>query len=292
MQRRVAQMGVTLDTARNNISGAYDRQSSKDRFEAEGGNSNVGGLGNVMKHNTSKGVHYKSHETGSESSDHLKHQAVDDEEITGAEKGNYQLQNSMQRQNESLIGKEKVEEEEFRQVVGQPAESTSSGILTKSFLQLLQAGDSPQNQRRQVMGVFQSNPKLLKDYLKSREPRYHLGPVQHQGFQGHSGFKGLPLPWKGEGLHMPYDFNLQQQMRGHQPAWSQQQQMVGGHLQLLPASLVKQQPSFQQLQLQPATLQQQHQMVGGVQFEEGQPVKQKSRNLQHNASTPSFGKDF
>ena len=283
MKRRVAQMGVALDT------------------EAEGGNSNVRGQGNVMKHNTSKGVFFKAHEMGSESSDHLKHQTVDEEERSELEKGIPQLQrsvvmNDMQRQGESLVGKEKVKEEELGQAVGSPAESNSSGMLTKSFLQLLQAGDSPQDQRRQVMGVFQSNPKLLKDYLKSREPRHHLGPVQHQGFQGqgNSGFKGLPLPWKDEGVRLPNGFNMQQQMRGQQPAWPQQQQMVGGHLQLLPASLVKQQGAeelpYQQLQLQPATLQQQQRQIG-VQFEEGQPVGQMPRNLQHDA-LPPFGKDF
>ena len=252
MQRRVAQMGATLDTASNNLAND-NRQCSKVRFEGEEANV-VGksqGMGNILKHNTSKGVHFKAHEMGPESSGHLK-------ESNEGGKGN-QLQQSplfvksMKRQ----VFREKVEEE-----------SNSSGTLAKSFLQLLQAGGSPQDQRRQVMGVFQSNPKLLEDYLRSREPRHLRAPVQHQDFQGQLGFKGLlPLPWKDE-VRPPNSFNeqQQQQMRSQQPVWfQQQQQLVGGKLELVPASLVKQQE-----QLLPATLQQQRHVVGGAQLEDNQ----------------------
>ena len=117
------------------------------------------------------------------------------------------------------------------------------------------------------MGVFQSNPKLLEDYLRSREPRHLLAPVQHQDFQGQLGFKGLlPLPWKDEGMRPPNSLNVQQQqqMSSQQPVWFQQQ-LVGGKLELLPASLVKQQE-----QLLPATLQQQRHVVGGAQLEDNQ----------------------
>ena len=249
MQRRVAQMGATLDTASNNLAND-NRQCSKVRFEGEEANV-VGkseGVGNILKHNTSKGVHFKAHEMGPESSGHLK-------ESNEGGKGN-QLQplcvKSMNRQ----VSREKVEEE-----------SNSSGTLAKSFLQLLQAGGSPQDQRRQVMGVFQSNPKLLEDYLRSREPRHLSAPVQHQDFQGQLGFKGLlPLPWKDEGMRPPNSLNVQQQqqMSSQQPVWFQQQ-LVGGKLELLPASLVKQQE-----QLLPATLQQQRHVVGGAQLEDNQ----------------------
>ena len=252
MQRRVAQMGATLDTASTNQTND-NRQCSKVRFEGEEANV-VGksqGMGNILKHNTSKGVHFKAHEMGPESSGHLK-------ASNEGGKGN-QLQplcvKSMNRQ----VSQEKVEEE-----------SNSSGTLAKSFLQLLQAGGSPQDQRRQVMGVFQSNPKLLEDYLRSREPRHLSAPVQHQDFQGQLGFKGLlPLPWKDEGMRPPNSLNVQQQqqMSSQQPVWfqQQQQQLVGGKLELLPASLVKQQE-----QLLPATLQQQRHVVGGAQLEDNQ----------------------
>jgi len=290
MQRRVAQMGVTLDTGSNSLTND-NRQSSKVRFEAE--RVNVGkseGVSNILKHNTSKGVHFKPHQMDSESSGHLK-----GKESNAGEKGNqHQQQRSpllvkrLPRQEEEPVLQENVEEEELGQ-----RESNSSGMLTKSFLQLLQAGDSPQDQRRQVMGVFQSNPKLLKDYLKSREPGYLLPPVQHQDFQGHSGFKGLPLPWKDEGERPPNIFNVREQMRGQQPVWfQQQQQLVGGQLKLLPATLVKDgaEFSYQQLQPQPPTLQQQAHVVGGAQFE-GQPVRQMPRNLlQH--PLPTFARDF
>ena len=118
------------------------------------------------------------------------------------------------------------------------------------------------------MGVFQSNPKLLEDYLRSRESRRLSAPVQHQDFQGQLGFKGLlPLPWKDE-VRPPNSFNeqQQQQMRSQQPVWfQQQQQLVGGKLKLLPASLVKQQE-----QLLPETLQQQQHVVGGAKLEDNQ----------------------
>merc|ERR1719222_834789 len=258
MQRRVAQMGATLDTASNNLAND-NRQCSKVRFEGEEaivvGKSE--GVGNILEHNTSKGVHFKAHEMGPESSGHLK-------ESNEGGKGN-QLQQSplfvksMKRQ----VFREKVEEEEL-------GESSSSGTLAKSFLQLLQAsGGSPQDQRRQVMGVFQSHPKLLEDYLRSREPRHLSAPVQHQDFQGQLGFKGLlPLPWKDEGMRPPNSLNVQQQqqMSSQQPVWfQQQQQLVGGKLELLPASLVKQQE-----QLLPETLQQQQHVVGGAKLEDNQ----------------------
>ena len=256
MQRRVAQMGATLDTASNNQTND-NRQCSKVRFEGEEANV-VGkseGVGNILEHNTSKGVHFKAHEMGPESSGHLK-------ESNEGGKGN-QLQQSplfvksMKRQ----VFREKVEEEEL-------GESNSSGTLAKPFLQLLQAGGgSPQDQRRQVMGVFQSNPKLLEEYLKSREPRHLPAPVQHQDFQGER-VKGQPLPWKDEGVRPSNSFNVQQQqqMRSQQPVWfQQQQQLVGGKLELLPASLVKQQE-----QLLPATLQQRHHLVAGAQLEVNQ----------------------
>ena len=117
------------------------------------------------------------------------------------------------------------------------------------------------------MGVFQSNPKLLEEYLKSREPRHLPAPVQHQDFQGER-VKGQPLPWKDEGVRPSNSFNVQQQqqMRSQQPVWfQQQQQLVGGKLELLPASLVKQQE-----QLLPATLQQRHHLVAGAQLEVNQ----------------------
>ena len=175
-------MGTQLaanGTASNNLT--YDNGQSSKVGKSEG-------LGNILKHNTSKGVHFKAHEMGSESSGHLKGK----ESYEGG-KGNQQQQSPLSVKRD---GENTVEEEELRQ-----PESNSSGMLTKAFLQLLQAGDSPQDQRRQVMGVFQSDPKLFKDYLKSREPRHLLTPVQHQDFfQGRSGFKGLSLPWKDEGV--------------------------------------------------------------------------------------------
>ena len=115
------------------------------------------------------------------------------------------------------------------------------------------------------MGVFQSNPKLLEDYLRSRESRHLPAPVQQQDFQGARGFKGQPLPWKNEGVRPPNSLNVpQQQMRSQKPVWfQQQQQLVGGKLKLLPASLVKQQE-----QLLPATLEQQRHVIGGAQLED------------------------
>ena len=253
MQRRVAQMGTQLaapGTGSNNLT--YDNGQSSKVGKSEG-------LGNILKHNTSKGVHFKAHEMGSESTGHLK-------ESNEGEKGN-QLQQSplfvrgVCRQGEKRILLEKVEKDELR-------ESSSSGkLLTKAFLQLLQAGGSPQEQRRQVMGVFQSNPKLLEEYLKSREPHHLPVPVQHRDFQGQRGFKVLPLPWKDEGVRPPNSFKVQQQMRSQQPVWSQQQQqLVGGKLKLLPASLVEQQEDGEQ----PAATQEQHHVVGGAQFEVNQ----------------------
>ena len=228
MQRRVAQMRATLDTASNNLTND-NRQCSKVRFE-------------------SKGVQFRAHEMGSESTGHL-------QESNQWKRGN-QPQQSMLRQGEKPVLQGKVEEDEPK----------SNGMITKSFLQLLQASGSPQDQRRQVLGVFQSNPKLLDDYLKSRESRNLSAPVQNRDLQGQQGFKVLPLPWKDEGVRPSNSFNVQQQqqMRSQQPVWFQQQ-LVGGKLELLPASLVKQQE-----QLLPATLQQRHHLVAGAQLEVNQ----------------------
>ena len=92
--------------------------------------------------------------------------------------------------------------------------------------------------------------------------------VQHQDFQGQQRFNGLTLPWKDEGVRPPNSFNVQQQqMRSQKPVWfQQQQQLVGGKLKLLPASLVKQQEGVEQPKLLPAALH----AVGGVQFEVNQ----------------------
>merc|ERR1719209_412022 len=230
MQRRVAQMRATLDTASNNLTND-NRQCSKVRFE-------------------SKGVQFKAHEMGSESIGHLK-------ESNQWKSGN-QPQQSMLRQGEKPVSQGKVEEDEPK----------SNGMITKSFLQLLQASGSPQDQRRQVLGVFQSNPKLLDDYLKSRESRNLSAPVQNRDLQGQQGFKVLPLPWKDEGVRSPNSSIMQQQqMRSQQPVWfQQQQQLVGSKLKLLHASFVKQQEGVEQPKLLPAALH----AVGGVQFEVNQ----------------------
>ena len=287
MQRRVAQMGVTLDIGSNSLTNDC-RQSSKVRFEAEGGNVGKSEcVSNILKHNTSKGVHFKPHQMSSESSGHLK-----GEEGIEGRKGNQQQQSplfvrSLQKQEGDLVLQEKVEGEEL----GEP-ESKSSGMLTKSFLQLLQAADSPQDQRQKVMGVFQSNPRLFKDYLKSREPHYLLSSVRHQDFQGHSRSKGISLPWKDEEERPGNSFNMQDQMRGQQPVWfEQQQQLVGGKLRMLPATLVEDggKLSYQQLHLQPATLPQH--LVGGAQFEADQPVRQTPGNLLRHP-LPPFARDF
>ena len=95
--------------------------------------------------------------------------------------------------------------------------------------------------------------------------------VQHQDFQGQQRFNGLTLPWKDEGVRPPNPPNSsilqRQQMRNQQPDWfQQQQQLVGGKLKLLPASLVKQQEGVEQPKLLPAALH----AVGGVQFEVNQ----------------------
>ena len=246
LQRRVAQMRATLDTSSKSID---KRQSSKVRFEGANSVGKAEGMGNIFKHNTIKGVHFKAHEMGPESSAHLK------EVYEGEAENQQQHRPSFVKSTQREVLRGKAEKEEL-------GESNSSGKLAKSFLQLLQSCDSPQDQRQKVMGVFQSHPKLFKDYLRSREPCYLPAPVQHKDFQ--RGVKVVPLPWKGEGLLPSNSIEMQQQqMRSQQPVWLRQhQQLVGGKLKLLPASLVKQHEGDELLM--PATLQQQqHHVVGG-----------------------------
>ena len=255
MQRRVAQMRATLDTFSNSITND-NRQSSKVRFEGANSVGKAEGMGNILRHNTSKGVHFKAHEMGPESRAHLKE--INEGEAENQQQHSPSFVKSMQRQ----VLRGKVKKEEL-------GESNSSGKLAKSFLQLLQACDSPQDQRQKVMGVFQSHPKLFKDYLQSREPCYLPAPVQHQDFQ--RGVKVVSLPWKDEGVRASNSIDMQQQqMRSQQPVWLRQhQQLVGGKLKLLPASLVEQHEGDELLM--PATLQQQHHLVGGGgQFEVNQ----------------------
>ena len=278
MKRRVAQMGVGVGTAFNhghaNLSGADDRQTSKGRFEAESAS--------IMTHNTSKGVCFKARERGSESNDHMKVESNfsrADEKRSEKGEGIQQASLITRRQEESLVMREKVQEEKSGKPRSLPSESNSRGKLTKSFLQLLQAGDSPQDQRRQVMEIFQSNPQLLKDYFKSRDPRHLQAPAQHQAFQERSEYKSLPLPWRDGGVWPTSNFNAQQQTRVPQPVWFPQQQLVRGQLELLPASLVKPQVGGEMLHQQPARLQQHHQSVGGAHLEGQESVRMTPKNL-------------
>lgn len=235
-------MGATLDTASNSLT---NDNRQRFRFESENAVGKTNGVGNILKHNTNKGVNFKAHEMGTESSAHLK-------EINDWEAKNQQQQSSSfgKSTHSRQVLREEPEKEEL-------AESNSSGKLAKSFLQLLQANESPQDQRQKVIGVFQSNPKLFKDYLRSRELRHLPAPVQHQDQDFQHGFKVVT-----ESLQPLDSFSMHEhQMRSQQPVWfQQQQQLVGGKLQLVPASLVKQQEGGEQVQ--PAILQQQRHVVG------------------------------
>ena len=106
----------------------------------------------------------------------------------------------------------------------------SRGEVTKSFLQLLQAGDSPEDQRRQVLGVLKSNPKLLRDYLKSRGI-YFEQPDLNVG----SGVKKSAESWGEEGAHLVNNLKADQE-----EDWSQHQQLVGDQVQCFPDNLAKQ----------------------------------------------------
>ena len=105
-----------------------------------------------------------------------------------------------------------------------------SSEVTKSFLQLLQAGDSPEDQRRQVLGVLKSNPKLLRDYMKSRgiyveQPDLNIG----------SGVKKSAESWGEEGAHLVNNLKADQE-----EDWSQHQQLVGDQVQCFSDNLAKQ----------------------------------------------------
>ena len=140
LQRRVAQMGITSEDAFNPFSDVSDvggRQVMTGAHVKVG--KNLVGMENAPQQSRGKGIRFQTDSRG------------------------HMMSNSP---NLDVQGKN------LKRLSGEALESQvvphSRGEVTKSFLQLLQAGDSPEDQRRQVLGVLKSNPKLLRDYLKSR----------------------------------------------------------------------------------------------------------------------------
>ena len=106
----------------------------------------------------------------------------------------------------------------------------SRSELNNSFLRLLQAGDSPGDQRRQVLGVLKSNPKLLRDYMKSRGIY-----VEQPDLNFDSAVKKSTESWGEEGAGVVNNFKTDQ---GED--WSQHQQLIGDQVQCFSDNLAKQ----------------------------------------------------
>ena len=106
----------------------------------------------------------------------------------------------------------------------------SRSELDNSFLRLLQAGDSPGDQRRQVLGVLKSNPKLLRDYMKSRGIY-----VEQPDLNFDSAVKKSAESWGEEGAHVVNNLKTDQ---GED--WSQHQQLIGDQVQCFSDNLAKQ----------------------------------------------------
>ena len=106
----------------------------------------------------------------------------------------------------------------------------SRSELNNSFLRLLQAGDSPGDQRRQVLGVLKSNPKLLRDYMKSRGIY-----VEQPDLNFDSAVKKSAESWGEEGAHVVNNLKTDQ---GED--WSQHQQLIGDQVQCFSDNLAKQ----------------------------------------------------
>ena len=198
----------------SDVSDVGDRQVRTNAHVKVG--NNFVGVENASQQNRGKGIQFQTDSRG-----HMRGKAQNYQYGSGDS-----LMSSSQ--NLDAIGKISNRlsgEAEESQVV-----SNSRSELNKSFLQLLQAGDSPGDQRRQVLGVLKSNPKLLRDYMKSRgiyveQPDLDIG----------SGVKKSAESWGEEGAHLVNNLKADQE-----EDWSQHQQLVGDQVQCFSDNLAKQ----------------------------------------------------
>ena len=210
-------MGMSSDDAFKPLSDVSDVANRQVRTGAhvKVGNNFVG-VENASQQNRGKGIQFQTDSRG-----HMRGKAQNYQYGSGDS-----LMSSSQ--NLDAIGKISNRlsgEAEESQVV-----SNSRSELNKSFLRLLQAGDSPGDQRRQVLGVLKSNPKLLRDYMKSRGIY-----VEQPDLNIDSGVKKSAESWGEEGAHLVNNLKADQE-----EDWSQHQQLVGDQVQCFPDNLAKQ----------------------------------------------------